>query len=65
MVKSINVLQAIRWIAEAWRSVDSSVIKKCFRKAGIRVLDKNFNVVQEFVLESDPFDDINSAEDPH
>lgn len=34
----------------------------CFRKAGI--LDKDFNVVQEFVLESDPFDELDSEVDP-
>ena len=53
---SITILQAIYWISEAWRSVDSEVIKKCFRKSGI--LDKDFNVIEEFSLDEDPFCDL-------
>ena len=56
VVKSITILQAIRWVAEAWKSVDTITIKKCFRKAGI--LDKDFHVVQQRVLEEDPFRDL-------
>ena len=29
---SITILQAIRWTSEAWKSVDSTVIQKCFRR---------------------------------
>ena len=43
VVKSLSVLLASRWIAEAWQKVSSETIKKCFRKAG--VLDSNFQVV--------------------
>ncbi len=60
VVKSMNILQAIRWIAEAWKSVDKSVIQKCFRKASI--LDKDFNVVQDDALENDPFIDLDCSE---
>ena len=42
---------AIRWIAQAWDSVSSDTIKKCFRKA--RVLDKDFKVVSEVVVTGD------------
>lgn len=41
---SISIPQAIRWIAQAWKKVDSMVIKKCFRKSGI--LDKDFQVTR-------------------
>ena len=29
---SITILQAICWISEAWKSVDSTVIQECFRR---------------------------------
>ena len=56
VVNSITILHAIRWVAEAWKSVQALTIKKCFRKAGI--LDKDFCVVKEKVLEEDPFRDL-------
>lgn len=40
---TITILQAIRWTSEAWKTVESTTIQKCFWKAGI--LDKDFNVV--------------------
>ena len=60
VVKSVIVLQEVRWISEARKLVDSSVIKKCFQKAGI--LNKHFNVVKEFVLESDLFNDLDFSQ---
>lgn len=56
VVKSVNVLHAIRWIAEAWKCVQSTVILKCFRKAGI--LDRGFNVREPLTLTEDPFSDL-------
>ena len=56
--KSINVLQAIRWIAQAWEAMEPSTIVKCFTNAG--VLDKERNVVKALAPPSDkdPFSDL-------
>ena len=56
--KSINVLQAIRWIAQAWEAVEPFTIVKCFTNAG--VLDKERNVVKALTPPSgeDPFSDL-------
>ena len=35
VVKSVNILLAIRWVSEAWSLVHSETISKCFRKAGV------------------------------
>ena len=56
VVMSVDVLIAVRWVVQAWESVSSETIKKCFRKAGI--LDKDFGVVSQDVLEDDPFADL-------
>lgn len=56
LAKSVDVLQAIRWIGQAWSNVSSDTIKKCFRNAGI--LDKEFKVVSEGMVIEDPFADL-------
>ena len=35
IVKTINVLKAISWVAQAWDSVKQDTITKCFKKCGI------------------------------
>ena len=44
VTKSLTILHAVRWVAEAWKQVPSDTIKKCFRRAGI--LNESFQVVQ-------------------
>ena len=56
VVTSVDVLIAVRWVAQVWESVLTETIKKCFRKAGIA--DKDFRVVSRDVLEDDPFADL-------
>ena len=61
VVKSLNILHAIRWIAGAWGEIGTLVIKKCFRKAGI--LDQSFEVVRVAVSTEDPFLDLDNVDD--
>ena len=54
VVKSINILIALRWVAKAWSLVRAESIAKCFRKAGI--LNTNLNVIScDLEEEDDPF----------
>ena len=54
IVKSVSILNAVRWVAQAWESVSSETIKKCFRKAG--ATGEDFSVVTR--EECDPFCDL-------
>ena len=59
VVKSVTILNAIRWVSATWGKVTPETIKKCFRKAGI--LNKDFQVVTrdcECDSEEDPFMDL-------
>ena len=40
IVKSLDVLQAIRWVQESWRDVSSTTIKNCFEKCGFVKMDE-------------------------
>ena len=54
VVKSINILIALRWVAKAWSLVRAETIAKCFRKAGI--LNTNLDVIScDLEEEDDPF----------
>ena len=52
VVKSINILVALRWVAKAWSLVKPETILKCFRKAGILTSDLDVVTVE---VENDPF----------
>ena len=60
VTKSLTVLHAIRWIAQAWSQVGSEVIKKCFRKAGM--LTSSFEVVTREATSEDPFLDLDEQD---
>ena len=58
VVKSVSILQAIRWVAQAWEAVKKETISKCFRKGGI--LDDNFALVSCECEDQDPFRELDS-----
>ena len=39
LIKSVNVLTAIRWIKEAWDKVKPETIRRCFKTCGINLDD--------------------------
>ena len=57
--KSVNVLQAIRWVAQTWKAVKDETISKCFRKAG--VLDESLSIASREYEDQDPFDELDSG----
>ena len=57
--KSVNVLKAIRWVAEGWGSVKRETIVKCFKKCGI--ISGESAVVARIGANEDPFDDVDEA----
>ena len=54
---------AIRWVAEAWDSVQEETIRKCFTKSGIT--GYGFSVVHRLYEVEDPFDDVVAQEELH
>ncbi len=56
VVKSVNILVAIRWVAQAWEKVKASTIQKCFRRAGI--LNDDMSDVVTCEVEDDPLQDL-------
>lgn len=61
IVKSVDVLIAIRWVAEAWESVKEETIMKCFRNSGIT--GSSFSVVSRAYETEDPFDEVEAQEE--
>ena len=61
IVKSVNILTAIRWVAQAWEQVKEETIRKCFKKAG--VLDDELYVVTCGMdsQDNDPFLDVDAS----
>ena len=53
VVQSVNILIAIRWVAQTWSKVKVETICKCFRKAGF--LDAAMDVVARGEEGDDPF----------
>ena len=54
VVKSVNILMAIRWVSEAWKRVKPNTIKKSFRRAGILADD----MAVAHIPHADPFEDV-------
>lgn len=54
----MSVLQAVRWVAQAWEAVKKETICKCFRKAGI--LDENFALISREHKDQDPVNELDS-----
>ena len=63
IVKSISVLMAIRWVAEAWDLLQEETIRKCFTKSGIT--GSGFSVVHQLYEDEDPFDDVEAQKELH
>ena len=60
--KSVDLLQAIRWIAQAWENVSESTIKKFFIKAGFLSEDESLVSFPEEHQEFDPFPELEDSE---
>ena len=59
VVKSVNLIMALRCVARAWNTVNPDTISRCFREAG--VLDSGLGVVNCGIEEEvDPFDDLDA-----
>ena len=56
VTKFVSVLQAILWVAQAWKAVKEETISKCFQKAG--VLDQSLSVASCVHEDQDPFHEL-------
>lgn len=62
MTATVELLQAIRWIAQAGENVSESTIKKCFIKAGYLLEDESIVSFPEEHQEFDPFQELADSE---
>ena len=60
VIKSVNILQVIRWVAQAWEAVKKETISRYFRKASI--LDTNFTLLSREHEDQDPFEQLDSTQ---
>ena len=51
IVKSVNLLMAVRWVVSAWEEVPAAVVSKCFKKVGMYPVE-NLNAEED----DDPFE---------
>ena len=61
IAKSVNVLKAVRWVAEAWGCVTKETVINCFKKSGVITTDST--VVVRTGEDEDPFDDIEAHQE--
>ena len=62
IAKTVNVLKAIRWVAEAWECVKTETVIKCFKSSGISV-DSSESVIGRMCEDEDPFAEIDNSEE--
>ena len=46
IVKSVNLLMAVRWVVSAWEEVPVAVVSKCFKKVGMYPVE-NLNAEED------------------
>ena len=63
VVKSVDILMALRWVATSWALVSAETIRKCFRKAGI--LTANMSLISTPITDTDPFLECDLEEELH
>ena len=63
VVKSVNILMALRWVATSWALVSAETIRKCFRRAGI--LTANMSLISTPITDTDPFLECDLEEELH
>lgn len=63
IAKTLDVLQAIRWMGTAWSKVENDTIIKCFAAAGISSSFSEAAIVSTVSGEEDPFADLDVSVD--